>query len=119
MTVPSTRIVSSLGLATVHHRGLGARARHAEKERATRKDTSVGARREIWARKILVGWLSGRSVPISGTVPPQREAARTEPHPHQEPDHEAEQGGRRVVVTVVRGRGRGGGRRRWSRAGRG
>ena len=30
MTVPSTRIVSSLGLATVHHRGLGARARHAE-----------------------------------------------------------------------------------------
>ena len=33
MTVPSTRIVSSLGLATVHHRGLGARARHAEVRR--------------------------------------------------------------------------------------
>src|SRR6476659_7650541 len=29
-TVPSTRIVSSLGLATGHHRGLRARARHAE-----------------------------------------------------------------------------------------
>jgi hypothetical protein len=37
-TVPSTRIVSSLGLATGHHRGLGARKERAEGRRGDQED---------------------------------------------------------------------------------